>query len=63
MTSLVVAALLFFLTAQDWGRADLETKRLPPSAFSNLPPDIRSDLDRRGCSIPQGRWLTLGGGD
>ena len=53
MLSLIVAALLALWTLQDWERADLETKRLAPAAFSNLPLDIRRDLERRECTIPQ----------
>lgn len=40
--------------AQDpWSQADLRTRRLPPSAFPELPTAIRADLERRGCTIPQ----------
>ena len=42
------------LEAQDpWGQADLQTRRLPPSAFQQLPPPIRGDLEHRSCTIPQ----------
>jgi hypothetical protein len=42
------------LEAQDlWGQADLQTRRLPPSAFQQLPPLIRADLEHRRCTIPQ----------
>ena len=37
----------------DWARADAETVRLPPSAFGELPVEVRKDLEDRGCSIPQ----------
>ena len=40
--------------AQDrWSRADSAVARLAPSAFTDLPESIASDLLRRGCSIPQ----------
>jgi hypothetical protein len=40
--------------AQDrWDIADRETPRLSPSVFPTLPPSVRTDLDRRGCAIPQ----------
>ena len=40
--------------AQDaWAHADTAIVRLPPSAFATLPAEIRTDLDRRGCRIPQ----------
>jgi hypothetical protein len=36
-----------------WEAADRETVRLPPSDFLNLPKNVRSDLEARGCTIPQ----------
>jgi hypothetical protein len=33
--------------------ADLQVRRLPPSAFPELPTKIRRELERRGCTIPQ----------
>ena len=39
--------------AQDWDKADLATRRSPPSAFPELPASIQKDLTRRGCTIPQ----------
>ncbi len=47
------AALVAIAGSQDWARADRETKRLPPSAFPELPKAIRFDLERRGCTVPQ----------
>jgi hypothetical protein len=42
------------IRAQDpWDKADLRTRRLPPSAFPQLPTRIRADLERRDCTIPQ----------
>jgi hypothetical protein len=38
---------------QNWERADAETIRLKPSAFTDLPGHIREDLERRGCTVPQ----------
>jgi hypothetical protein len=37
----------------DFNRADIETMRLSPSSFPQLPPAIRQELTRRGCTIPQ----------
>ncbi|HVH31450.1 MAG TPA: hypothetical protein VNA31_07275 [bacterium] len=37
-------------------RADVQTRRLPPSAFPRLPTTVRTDLERRGCTIPQA-WI------
>jgi hypothetical protein len=37
----------------DWVRADAETVRVPPSAFSDLPDEIQMELEHRGCTIPQ----------
>jgi len=33
--------------------ADLQVTRLGPSAFPELPRNIRRELERRGCTIPQ----------
>ncbi len=44
------------LLAQDWERANTATTRLMPAAFSDLPPPVRQDLERRGCKIPQTVW-------
>jgi hypothetical protein len=41
------------LTRQDWLRADEQTVRLKPSAFRNLPSAVRTELEHRGCTIPQ----------
>lgn len=49
----VGVSLGFPLTAQDWERANAETVRLKPAAFSALPVAIRQELDRRGCEVPQ----------
>src|SRR5262245_11421955 len=52
---LIVLALGASLSggAQDWDLADRATTRLPPAAFVDLPAAIRSELDRRGCTVPQ----------
>jgi hypothetical protein len=39
-----------------WQRADQATRRLAPSDFSELPPSVRIELERRGCRIPQ-TWV------
>jgi hypothetical protein len=41
------------LTRQDWLRADEQTIRIKPSAFPNLPSAVRTELEHRGCTIPQ----------
>lgn len=42
------------LHAQDvWARADAATVRVAPARFPQLPAAVRSDLERRGCRIPQ----------
>jgi hypothetical protein len=57
--SRIVAFFLFIAAAasadaQDvWTLADIALVRLPPSAFEALPAEIRTDLDRRGCRVPQ----------
>lgn len=51
-------ALLTFFTSADAGSEpqsgyQATIRRLPPAAFSNLPQQIRSALQARGCTIPQ----------
>ena len=41
----------------DWGRADLNTVRLPPDQLPGLSSNVVADLDREGCTIPQS-WYT-----
>ena len=53
-TLMLLALSATTLLAQDpWARADLETRRLPPSMFRRLPTPVRADLERRGCTVPQ----------
>jgi hypothetical protein len=40
-------------TPADWARADSAIVRLAPEAFPALPVEVRRDLVRRGCRIPQ----------
>ena len=37
----------------EWHVADLQTGRLAPEAFPELPQNIMQDLQARGCTIPQ----------
>jgi hypothetical protein len=37
----------------DWLRADIATVRLSPNTFPNLPLSIRTEMERRGCTVPQ----------
>lgn len=39
--------------AQDWDKADEAVRRLPLSAFPELPAAIAHYLERRGCTVPQ----------
>lgn len=39
--------------AQDWDRADRSTRRLAPSAFAGLPAEVREELERLECTVPQ----------
>lgn len=36
-----------------WAQADADTVRLRPSEVPALPPALRAELERRGCTIPQ----------
>lgn len=38
---------------ETWKQADADTRRLPPSGFPELSAPLRTELDRRGCTIPQ----------
>ena len=42
-----------FPAPEAWSRADAETRRLNPSALTELPQRLRVELQRRGCTIPQ----------
>jgi hypothetical protein len=41
------------LAPAEWIRADVETVRLPPDAFPDLPGAVVAELQRLGCTIPQ----------
>lgn len=43
----------FNATQIDWDKAEREIRRLPPSAFTDLPPGIAAALEKQGCTIPQ----------
>jgi hypothetical protein len=43
----------FGVQTHDWLVADLEVKRLSPDIFVELPQKVISDLNSRGCTIPQ----------
>jgi hypothetical protein len=40
-------------TRDDWHRADEAIVRLQPGAFPDLPGKLRTELEHRGCTIPQ----------
>jgi hypothetical protein len=40
-------------SADVWEKADQAVLRLAPSALPTLPPIIKHDLERRGCTVPQ----------
>lgn len=50
---LLAAILLAVPTTQDWDEANRNTRRLLPSAFTELPASIQKELTRRGCTVPQ----------
>lgn len=41
------------IPAEAWARADLSVRRLSPDTFGLLPPSIRKELIRLGCTVPQ----------
>jgi anti-sigma factor RsiW len=57
MTAWIVVVLAVGLIAagekQDWEQADRRTRRLLPAVFVDLPAPVRSELERRGCTVPQ----------
>jgi hypothetical protein len=44
-----------------WDGADRDTRRLTPSMFRGLPGLVRTDLERRGCTVPQVWYDTVPG--
>ena len=52
---LTVAAVAGPACAQD-EVADRATRRLPPSAFAQLPPAVRTEAEKRGCLVPQSAY-------
>jgi hypothetical protein len=50
---LLVAESIMSTGGQDWDTADRAPKRLVPSALISLPTAVRTELGRRGCTIPQ----------
>ena len=38
---------------QDWERANVNVRRLPPSVFQQLPAPVVEHLRKRGCTVPQ----------
>jgi hypothetical protein len=55
--TLALIASVILLQAQDprrgWEQAAKQIRRLPPSAFPNLPRTVAGELVKRGCTIPQ----------
>lgn len=55
----VVTTFVIFLTSPlnsaeiDWDKAEQEIRRPPPSAFTELPSQIITALEKQGCTIPQ----------
>ena len=39
--------------SSDWENADARTVRLAPSEFPSLPAEVRAELERRRCTVPQ----------
>ena len=50
---LLCIAIFLTQAPENWDRADRATNRIQPSSFVELPTAIRTDLERRGCTIPQ----------
>lgn len=38
---------------RDWEEADRRTRRLQPDDFPSLPAEVRAELERRRCTVPQ----------
>ncbi|MGD1095263.1 MAG: hypothetical protein ABSB35_25135 [Bryobacteraceae bacterium] len=41
------------ISQEQWETADRQVRRLQPAAFAQLPKNLVSELQRRGCTIPQ----------
>lgn len=41
------------ISEAEWREAERSIQRLPPSAFKSLPTEIRTELEKRGCRVPQ----------
>lgn len=53
-----VALILFILSGSvyadgSWAEADTDLKRLSPEVFKELPSNVKRDLSKRGCLVPQ----------
>jgi hypothetical protein len=46
------------MAGQDWNAADLATVRIKPAAFPRAPADVRAEMERRGCTVPQPHGAT-----
>jgi hypothetical protein len=55
LASVLIASALASESAvsQNWEQADAATVRLKPAAFASLSSQVRQELERRGCVVPQ----------
>ena len=51
--NLLLIVLLSLLQIDQWEKAARDVVRLAPSSFSQLPKNVRQELERRNCTIPQ----------
>jgi len=49
----LILSVTCFAYGDEWDAANLQTKRLAPTAFPELPKNIIRELQTRGCTIPQ----------
>jgi hypothetical protein len=49
----LIIAIFGSQSPEDWTRADEATVRLRPSKIPVLPAEVREELERRGCTVPQ----------
>lgn len=49
----ILSAFAQEISPQQWDLANSQVRRLPPSAFAQLPTPIQAELQRRRCTIPQ----------
>ncbi len=48
-----ISGSAFGMDADQWEKAENKIVRLPPSAFTELPQNLKTHLEKKGCMVPQ----------